>query len=183
MLSLIQNFRQTLLPLMRGLSENLIIMLVYIFLVCFKQDFEHLTKLQKSIREAPGLNKGDIKTKIVYTINDLQLLSRTRTGRWAPVPVDLATLPPIQSDAQNITSSPPQGRNRSIPITNQKRLANSPLQSDAKQAREESSDEVVLVSENRSPPLITDSNKTVDAALVSLSTGQTSEPLNLSTLT
>ena len=67
----------------------------------FQPRFRALNKIAKSIREAPGMKKGDEKTKIIYGTCDIQLLSRTQSGRWTPVQIDLSSLPPIQTDAQH----------------------------------------------------------------------------------
>ena len=118
-----------------------------------------------------SVKKGDVKTKIIYGTCDIQLLSRTRSGRWTPVQIDLSSLPPIQTDAQSPSSSPPKGRNRDAPVTKQKRLANSPLQSDAKQAREDAT-------------LHTDHQPSDVAIEESPSSSNTPpQPLNLSVLT
>ena len=102
----------------------------------FQARFRALNKIAKSLREAPGVDKGDIKTKIVYGVFDLQLLSRTRNTRFTPVDLDIACLPDIQLDVLPPTSSPPKGRNRSVSASTSKRMASSPLQSDSKHARE-----------------------------------------------
>ena len=81
----------------------------------------------RRIREAPGLNKGDMKTKIVYADEDIQLLSKPRDGRWSRVFLNPEYLPPILTNTSNPSSSPPAGRNRAAPPDNFKRSASSPL--------------------------------------------------------
>ena len=81
----------------------------------------------RRIREAPGLNKGDMKTKIVYTEEDIQLLSKPRDGRWSRVFLNPDNLPPIFANSSDPSSYPPAGRNRSALTENLKRSASSPL--------------------------------------------------------
>ena len=152
----------------------------------FQARFRALNKIAKSLREAPGLNKGDLKTKVVYGNDDIKLLSRSRDGRWASVAVDLSSLPPIQPDAQITSSSPPKGRNRRSPASNSKRPANSPLQSDSKQARgEHDSEDSENINQNTNEfgPIVEAPNTILhtngDNRQPLSSSNSSSEPLNL----
>ena len=97
----------------------------------FQARFRALNSHARLIREAPGLNKGDVKTKVVYGTTDMHILSRTRDGRWRQVNLDIESLPPVQLNATDSSSSPPIGRNRVVFQNNQKR-AGSPLENDSK---------------------------------------------------
>ena len=93
----------------------------------FKSRLKVLRDEARRIREAPGLNKGDMKTKIVYSDEDIQLLSKPRDGRWSRVFLNPDNLPPILANSVDPSSSPPAGRNRVAPPENSKRSASSPL--------------------------------------------------------
>ena len=110
----------------------------------FQARFRALTTLAKNIREAPGLNKGDMKTKIVYGNDDIHLLTRPRDGRWSRAHICLDNLPPILVHSSAPTSSPPQGRNREIPKETTKRPAESPLGNTQKSHRGPEGTEVVI---------------------------------------
>ena len=134
-----------------------------------------LRLIAKSIREAPGLSKGDVKTKVVYGMSDIQLLSRPRNGRFTPVTVDLDTLPPIQRDMPPQSSSPPLGRSRSTSAISGKRTASSPLQSNPKHPREQANQvQVVTISETQNST----ANTSTPKSLQSLSHYQVAKSLN-----
>ena len=106
---------------------------------CFQSRFQALNTYAKSIRTAPGLEPGDVKTKIKYGKTDFILQSKPRNGRWGDVKIRPDTFPPLlppgapsQSDA-----SPPTGRSRGSPPPppSHKRGAASPLEGLAKAAR------------------------------------------------
>ena len=48
----------------------------------FQARFRAMNHHARLIRDAPGINKGDVKTKIVYGSTNLHILSRPRDGRW-----------------------------------------------------------------------------------------------------
>ena len=114
----------------------------------FQARFRALSTLAKNIREAPGLNKGDMKTKVVYGTDDIHLLARPRDGRWGRAQICLDDLPPILVNSSAPTSSPPQGRNRDIPVVASKRQAGSPLGSTSKSHRLSEVAEVDIADDN-----------------------------------
>ena len=101
----------------------------------FQQRFQALNKVAMEIRTAPGLSPGDVKTKVRYGINDFQLFSKTRKGRWTQVQLDMSKLPPLFPPSSTSSSSPPPGRPRDHSQAREKRGASSPLEGGNKSHR------------------------------------------------
>lgn len=101
----------------------------------FQSRFQALNSYAKTIRAAPGLSSGDIKTKIKYGKSDFLLLSKPRNGRWTEVNISTLNLSPLlpsgaRTSVSSVTS-PPAGRDRdspSPPPPSNKRGAQSPLE-------------------------------------------------------
>ena len=98
----------------------------------FQARFRAFNNQALVIRTAPGLNRGDIKTKVKYGLDDFRLMMKPRNGHWKEAIIDLSNLPPLQppgSPGLPGTLSTPPGRPRGSP-SNGKRTALSPDFSD-----------------------------------------------------
>ena len=105
---------------------------------CFQSRFQALNAYAKSIRSAPGLAPGDVKTKIRYGRTDFILQTKTKNGRWIDAQIQPNTFPPLLppgSPAQSAASPPPGRLRGSPPPPGQKRGAASPLERMTKSAR------------------------------------------------
>ena len=105
---------------------------------CFQSRFQALNAYAKSIRSAPGLAPGDVKTKIRYGRTDFILQTKTKNGRWIDTQIQPNTFPPLLppgSPAQSAASPPPGRLRGSPPPPGQKRGAASPLERMTKSAR------------------------------------------------
>ena len=120
---------------------------------CFQPRFQALNAYAKTLRTAPGLNSGDLKTKVRYGRADFILQTKPRNGRWSEVQVLSKNIPPLfpPGATDQTGSSPPPGRLRgspspptgrpgaSPPSYQNKRGAGSPLEGLAKAPRPSSS--------------------------------------------
>ena len=120
----------------------------------FQPRFRAFNEHARALRTAPGLSPGDVKTKVIYGLNDFVLLTKPRNGRWSSLFLNTENFPPLlppPGPAQT-TDSPPPGRprgspspatpsrGRGSPPTNppkntNKRGASSPLENGAKVTR------------------------------------------------
>ena len=48
----------------------------------FQPRFRAFNEHARALRTAPGLSPGDVKTKVIYGLNDFVLLTKPRNGRW-----------------------------------------------------------------------------------------------------
>jgi hypothetical protein len=95
-----------------------------------------------SIRTAPGLSRGDIKTKVQYGLEDFKLMMKPRNGYWRETTFDLSNLPQLQPPGTarlTGTLSPPTARPRDSP-PNSKRSAPSPLERPTKASKSTTND-------------------------------------------
>ena len=100
---------------------------------CFQPRFQAFNAYAKSVRTAPGLNPGDIKTKIKYGKTDFTLLTKSKNGRWTEDKTVPLSFPPFLPSSASVSSeeSPPPGRSRGSPSPlppSKKRGAPSPLE-------------------------------------------------------
>ena len=81
----------------------------------FQPRFHAFNTEAQKIRKAPGLGPGDIKTKVRYGVQDFQLFTKPRNGRWTLARLDTSMFPPLQSPSSQSSASPPPGRPRDAP--------------------------------------------------------------------
>ena len=139
----------------------------------FQSRFRAFNDHARSLRTAPGLSPGDVKTKVKYGLNDFVLLSKPRNGRWTAQYVNTENFPPLQpppGPAQS-SDSPPPGRPRGSPpaappgrqrgspspppnLANNpnKRGASSPLESGAKATKSTEVPALSEASKENTPP-------------------------------
>lgn len=96
----------------------------------FQARFRAFNNKALLIRTAPGLSRGDVKTKVKYGLDDFKLMMKPRNGYWKETSIDLSNFPPMQppgTAGPTSTLSPPPRRPRDSPTTG-KRSAPSPLE-------------------------------------------------------
>ena len=83
----------------------------------FQPRFRAFNEQARTIRTAPGLSPGEVKTKVKYGFNDFVLLSKPRNGHWTPVRLETENFPPLlpPPGPAQFSGSPPPGRPRGSP--------------------------------------------------------------------